>query len=61
MDLGKQARLRSSPLLRFENAVVRDPAIDAWLKKQKGELEGNGEGVVCRDAQLRRRSPRGLA
>ena len=38
MDLGKQARLRSSPLLRFENAVVRDPAIDAWLKKQKGEL-----------------------
>lgn len=25
-------------LLRFDGAVERDPAIDAWLKKQKGEL-----------------------
>lgn len=25
-------------LLRFDGTVERDPAIDAWLKKQKGEL-----------------------
>ena len=25
-------------LLRFDGAVERDPAIEAWLKKQKGEL-----------------------
>lgn len=25
-------------LLRFNGAVVRDPAIDAWMKKHEGEL-----------------------
>ena len=25
-------------LLRFDGAVERDPAIDAWMKKHKGEL-----------------------
>jgi hypothetical protein len=25
-------------LLRFNNTVARDPAIDAWMKKQRGEL-----------------------
>jgi hypothetical protein len=24
--------------LRFDGAVERDPAIDAWMKKHKGEL-----------------------
>jgi len=27
-----------SDLLRFDGAVVRDPTIDAWLKKHTGEL-----------------------
>jgi hypothetical protein len=27
-----------SDFLRFDGAVQRDPAIDAWLKKHKGEL-----------------------
>lgn len=27
-----------TPLLRFNGAVERDPAIDAWLKKHGGEL-----------------------
>jgi hypothetical protein len=30
-------------LLRFNGAVKRDPAIDAWMKKQEGEL-----GVIAR-------------
>jgi hypothetical protein len=28
-----------SELLRFNRAVERDPAIDAWMKGQAGELE----------------------
>ena|SRR5579859_939842 len=28
----------NSALLRFNGAQLRDPAIDAWLKKQNGEL-----------------------
>ena len=37
MDLREGSRLRPS-LLRFDGAVERDPAIEAWLRKQKGEL-----------------------
>lgn len=28
----------NTELLRFNGAVVRDPAIDAWMKKRPGEL-----------------------
>jgi hypothetical protein len=28
----------STELLRFNGAVVRDPAIDAWMKEHAGEL-----------------------
>jgi len=30
--------MKRAELLRFDGAVERDPAIDAWLKKHKGEL-----------------------
>ena len=30
--------MRRINLLRFDGAVERDPAIDAWRKKQRGEL-----------------------
>lgn len=30
--------MNRTELLRFNGAVERDPAIDAWLKKQPGEL-----------------------
>jgi hypothetical protein len=29
---------RRTELLRFDGAVERDPAIDAWMKKHQGEL-----------------------
>jgi len=30
--------MKRTELLRFNGAVERDPAIDAWMKKQEGEL-----------------------
>jgi hypothetical protein len=30
--------MKRTELLRFDGAVERDPAIDAWFKKQSGEL-----------------------
>lgn len=32
------ATMRTTQLLRFEGAVARDPAIDAWMKEHAGEL-----------------------
>jgi hypothetical protein len=34
---GKRARMREE-LLRFDGAVERDPAIDAWMEQHAGEL-----------------------
>ncbi len=36
-DLDGEATMRTE-LLRFNGAVVRDPAIDAWMKEHPGEL-----------------------
>lgn len=30
--------VKTAQLLRFDGAVLRDPAIDAWMKKHVGEL-----------------------
>jgi hypothetical protein len=35
---------RRTELLRFDGAVARDPAIDAWMKKHHGEL-----GAIAQD------------
>src|SRR5580698_1317750 len=35
---GKVGVLHNYPLLRFNGAVERDPAISAWMKKHDGEL-----------------------
>ncbi|MBN9660331.1 MAG: DUF1801 domain-containing protein [Acidobacteria bacterium] len=32
--------MKRTDLLRFDGAVERDPAIDAWLKERAGELGG---------------------
>ncbi|HTS76886.1 MAG TPA: hypothetical protein VMG40_11815 [Bryobacteraceae bacterium] len=39
-----------SALLRFNGAVERDPAIDAWMKEHRGELGALARGwfVVMR-------------
>ncbi len=36
--VGQGGALMKSELLRFDGSMERDPAIDAWLKKQAGEL-----------------------
>jgi hypothetical protein len=33
--------VKTTELLRFDGAVERDPAIDAWMKERSGELGAN--------------------
>jgi hypothetical protein len=36
-------------LLRFDGAVERDPAIDAWLKEHGGEFGSHRASAVCQE------------
>src|SRR5215472_902689 len=39
VDLEKSGATIRTELLRFNGAVERDPAIDAWMKEHSGELK----------------------
>src|SRR6201986_1462136 len=41
---GKLISVKTTELLRFDGAVERDPAIDAWMKEHAGEL-----GAIARE------------
>jgi len=47
---GNNGAMVRSALLRFNGAVERDPAIDAWMKEHRGELGALARGwfVVMR-------------
>ena|SRR5579863_10322878 len=44
MPKAKPAATKKSDFLRFNGAVERDPAIDAWMKEHPGEL-----GAIARE------------
>ncbi len=40
-------------LLRFDGAVERDPAIEAWMKEHQRRIGSHRAPVVCGDAEMR--------